>query len=243
MERWEKELSRYSERLAKIENWSPDLSAFVVKLPEIPLRYIPSPKGLVALNLSLYALACIRVANQSRAAFLKLWEKNLFAVIALPARFLFELWGSSHYALKILLQMHESGDVNKAMDRSKRLLLGARSEVFLPWGPPVDIKSVHVMDFVRSLTDTYPQAENTYDFLCESCHPSYLRLTSWSLMSPPVHNWTNERFREEAHTLIEHTLQAVEQALEGIYSDVTDILKASLPYIEADKSRNTASGH
>jgi hypothetical protein len=242
MDLWKREISQYSERLARVENWQPDFSAFVAKLPDIPLNYIPSPEGLVALQLSLYALAgCVTFANQSLAAFMNLWQSDLFIVMSLPVRFIFELWGGGHYALQTLVQMHESGNASKALTRSQRLLLGARSEVSLPWGDPTAVKSVHVMDFVRALADIYPQAEDTYNFLCESCHPSYLRLTTWSLTSPPIQNWANKKFREEAHNLIDRTLQAMEQSLEGIAFDVTEILKLSSPYIEADRSRDATS--
>ena len=91
------------------------------------------------------------------------------------------------------------------------------------------------MDLVRSLTDVYPQAEDTYSFLCESCHPSFFRLTNWSLVGPIKNNWTNETFRETTHDLIDHTLQAVEQAAEGVGLDTTNTLVLALPYIEKDR--------
>ncbi len=101
-----------------------------------------------------------------------------------------------------------------------------------------NVNSINVMDFVRSLADIYPQAEDVYDFLCESCHPSYLRLTTWSMVGPPLQNWTNEKFRKQGHDLIDKTLYAVEQALEGIAFDAAETLDLSLTYIDADRLRN-----
>jgi hypothetical protein len=153
---------------------------------------------------------------------------------------MYELWGAAHYARHTIEEMHDSGEVQTPLEKTKRLLLGVRSEVQLPWGGTSDETSIHVMDFVRSLVDTYPQAEETYGFLCESCHPSYLRLTTWSLAGPPLHNWTNEKFREHGHNLIDRTLEAVEQALQGIAYDTTKTLELALPYIEADITHSEA---
>jgi len=86
------------------------------------------------------------------------------------------------------------------------------------------------MEFVRSLKDTYCIAEETYDFLCESCHPSNLRLWTWS-----SHNWGNKVFRERTHTLIDRTLEAVECSLGGITLDTTKTLEVALPYIQKDQ--------
>jgi hypothetical protein len=178
-------------------------------------------------------------ADQAVATFLNLWRSGLFTTISLPARLAYELWGAAHFAWQTLVRMHESGKVDTALATSQRLVLGARSEVLLPWGGATDEKSIHVMDFVRSLADIYPPAEDTYDFLCESCHPSYLRLTTWSLAGPPLQNWTNEKFRQHAHILIDRTLQAFERALEGITLDTTKTLELALPYIEADRLCST----
>ena len=66
----------------------------------------------------------------------------------------------------------------QALAKSQRLMTGARSEVQLPRGGTTHERSIHVMDFMKSLTDIYSQAEDTYDCLYESCHPNYLRLTT-----------------------------------------------------------------
>ncbi len=238
MELWEKETAQYRERLAHIENWLPDLTNLLRRLPDLPLTYDPSKSGIVALQLSMFAIGCISTANQAVEAFSNLWGKGLFPTISLPARLIYELWGATHFAKKTLLQMQHSGDVDKALACAQRLVLGARSEVQLPWGGITNVNSINVMDFVRSLADIYPQPEDVYDFLCESCHPSYLRLTTWSMVGPPLQNWTNEKFRKQGHDLIDKTLYAVEQALEGIAFDAAETLDLSLTYIDADRLRN-----
>jgi len=198
---------------------------------------MPSTQGSVAIQLSLFVLGGMTFADQATTAFLTLWRNGIFTTISLPARLMYELWGAAHYARHTIEEMHDSGEVQTPLEKTKRLLLGVRSEVQLPWGGTSDETSIHVMDFVRSLVDTYPQAEETYGFLCESCHPSYLRLTTWSLAGPPLHNWTNEKFREHGHNLIDRTLEAVEQ---GIAYDTTKTLELALPYIEADITHSEA---
>jgi len=201
---------------------------------------MPSTQGSVAIQLSLFVLGGMTFADQATTAFLTLCRNGIFTTISLPARLMYELWGAAHYARHTIEEMHDSGEVQTPLEKTKRLLLGVRSEVQLPWGGTSDETSIHVMDFVRSLVDTYPQAEETYGFLCESCHPSYLRLTTWSLAGPPLHNWTNEKFREHGHNLIDRTLEAVEQALQGIAYDTTKTLELALPYIEADITHSEA---
>jgi hypothetical protein len=237
-ESWEREAHKYHERLTGIRQWSPDVSYLVKRLPDVPLNYKPSPEGLVAINQSLYVLESMGVANQATVAFLRLWEEGLLATISLPARLIYELWGATHFACQTLGQMRDSGNIDRAAERAKRLTLGVRSEVRLPWGGTItkkDISAINVMDLVRSLADSYPQAENDYNFLCESCHPSHLRLVTWLLSGPKIGNWENEKYREEVHGLIDHTIGTTERALAGIAAKVIETLELAWPYVEADK--------
>lgn len=240
MDLWERETSRYHKRLNRLIDWKPDLSGFAEGLPSIPLDYSPSEKGSVSLQLSLYVLGCVQVCDQAVASFSTLFRKGLFTTISLPARLIYELWGATHYATKVIIKMQKSGDVTTAMKMSRRLTLGARSDVDLPWGGQTDEKSVHVMEFIRSLSDTNSRADQDYDFLCESCHPSYLRLTIWSLSGPVIGNWANEKFRTGAHGIFERTLSITELSLRGIADESKMTLEAALPFIQNDRFRNKA---
>ncbi len=236
MEGWQQESSQYDERLSRLRGWQPNLSGLVERLPHIPLSYTPTPEGLVALQVSLFTAAgCVPFAFQSLAAFLILWQAGLLTAISLPTRLAYELWGGAHFARRTLDEMRKSGNIEAALARTQRLLTGARPEVDLPWGGTASEKSIHVMDFVRSLADVCPGAEKTYAFLCESCHPSHLRLSTWFLAGPPVENWSNPRFRQEAHRLIDRTVDALERSLEGIAVDARNALELALPYIERDQ--------
>ena len=238
MEAWEKEITIYNERLDKIGQWFPDLSNFRGKIPHIPLSYEPSEEGLVALQASLYIyIGCMPFANQAVQSFIMLWRSGIFTTISLPVRLIYELWGASNYCLNVFLKAIDSDDWAVASSKIQRLMLGARSEVPLPWGGNTVEKSIHVMDFIRSLSPIESEAERIYDFLCESCHPSYLRLTIWSLAAPPIQNWENERFRKHVHEILDATLSALEKALRGISISTVKILESALPYIESDQKK------
>jgi hypothetical protein len=231
---WREETHQYEETIKRIKIWMPNVSELVNRLPTIPLNYTPSEEGTVAIQVSLLVLNDMAFANQAVDAFMALWEKGIFATISLPTRLIYELWGAVHYARQTIVQMHKTGNVPKALEKSKRLTLGARSEVQLPWGGITQEKSINVMDFIDSLQDDEPQAKKIYNFLCESCHPSFLRLTMWSLMGPHYGNWSNKRFSEHAHSLITDTLKYTEHALQGISLDTLKTLELALPYIEKD---------
>ena len=190
----------------------------------------------------MFACGCLSFADQAVTAFLDLWRNGLFATISLPARLIYELWGAAYFAGNTLTQMEDREKIEACLLRTQRLTVGARSEVELPWDGTTDVASIHVMDFIRSLSSTYPEAKKTYDFLCESCHPSYLRLTTWSLVGPLHDNWSNVKFREQSHNLLDRTLQAVEQALKGIAYDTTKTLELALPYIDTDRLHDEATG-
>ena len=234
MNSWEKETYQYEEDIKRIKLWLPDVSEITKKLPSIPLNYTPTAEGCVAIQVSSLVLNDMFFANQAMDAFIVLWEKGMFSTISLPTRLVYELWGAIHYAWQTIGQMNATGNVSRASEISNRLTMGARSEVQLPWGGITQEKSINVISFIDLLKDVEPQAKKIYNFLCESCHPSFLRLTSWSLMGPHIGNWTNKKFCEHAHVLIADTLRYMEGALQGISLDTLKTLELALPYIEKD---------
>jgi len=227
---WQSESRRYSKRLKKLVMQDPKVIGLITKLPKIPLEYHPSSLGLVAVNLSIFASSCKYFTHNVVLTFLNLWDQGLLTTISLPVRLAFELWGATHFALKTARDFENTGNLDKAISVTQKLTLGARSDVDLPWGGKAEVKSINVKDFIRSLEDVEPQTESIYDFLCESCHPSFLMLTTWL-----IHNWSNAVFRKRTHELLRRTLKAMEQAIVGIDSDVVNILEWALPHIEQDQ--------
>lgn len=234
-ERWKREILVYRDRINRIKNWSPiEDSTLLDDLPNIPLNYEPSPQGLAAVRISTYVLNNTFAAHEASKAFVILWRLGQFTTISLPVRQIYELWGSSHYVGQLLSEIDSSKDIEKINRKLNRLLLGARSEVDLPWGGLSEEKSINVMDFIRSLTDTFPEAEKTYDFLCESCHPSFLKLVYMAQAGPLRSNWENEPFNNNGHKLLNNTLMAIETAQKGLAQDTKTTLEAILKYIRKE---------
>lgn len=230
-------MARYGDRLDTIASWQSGLEGLASRLPAIPLDYTPSQNGSLALKGALYICGCAVFASEARDAFLTLWKARHLAIVSLPVRFVHELWGATHYAHQTLLLV-SCGDTQRADERIRRLMLGARSEVELPWGGYASEKSVHVMDLVKSLVDVLPDAVADYAFLCESCHPSFLRATAWSL-SGSIPMFDNVKFSEQVQSLTDRTLGALERGLEGLGVDARDALRLALPYIEDDYKRTS----
>ncbi len=233
MELWQNETAKYNARLKSIKNWNVDLPNFMRKLPDSPFKGEPPVEKAVAVTIVWFtAGGCVRYADQCVKAFMKLWESGLFSTITLPARLIYELWASTHYALRVLDDVKDSKNLERAHKRTQQLFLGARSDLTLPWGDIPAPKCIHIMDFVRSLSNVYPETQDTYSFLCESCHPSYVQLMNWSLAGPPNDNWSNPNLQRIAHNLIDRTLTAMEMSLSGICEDTTNAFNTASIYFE-----------
>jgi hypothetical protein len=230
-----KEISVYQDRINQIDKWRPIIDSNLINcLPSIPLSYEPSPRGLEAIRVSLYVLNSAPIVLEFSKAFVFLWRKHLFNALSLPARQIFEMWGAAHYSCQLLNGIDDPDKIGIISIKINNLMLGARSEVELPWGGLTKEKSTNVMDFIRSLKDVHPKAEETYGFLCESCHPSFIRQMQWSLAGPRISNWRNQNFNRIGHVLIDRTILAVETALNGYALDVKRTLEYAKPYISAE---------
>ncbi|WP_243669927.1 hypothetical protein [Methanoculleus chikugoensis] len=221
--------------MEEAKKWKPEFTNLVSRLPKIPIEYQISNEGLLSVQLAVYVLnGCLTPTYQALLAFNTLYEGRILSMISFPVRIMLESWGAAHYANQILVYMEETGDVHRALEKSHKLLLGARYPIDLPWGGKASTKSVHVMDFIRCLKDTYPQVEDTYSFLCESCHPCWLMSTYWSLY--PAHN--NEELRNQGIGYIEKVFTSMECTISGITLDVENTLKSAILYIEKDPKNN-----
>lgn len=236
MEEWEKEIIQYNSRIEQIKSWKPKISSLTDKLPSMPLESIKSKEYLIFIRVALFATSgCFTPTKYTISTLTSLWEKGLLVTMSLPIRLTYEIWGASRYAHKeILLKMLKTKDVDKALERTEKLTTGSRSEVQLPWGGESEKPSIHCHDYIRSLTDINANAENDYDFLCESCHPSFLMATYWSMMGPYFNNWSNPHFRDHAHKLIDRSLKCMECALDGISKEVEEILKLAISNFDND---------
>lgn len=239
--RWQSETSQYFNRLLELFKGFTEPTELVKRLPNIPVEYEPSAEGSVALRLALViGTGSASITYHALVSSIMLWGAGEFAMTSLPARLVFEEWGAAHYARLALQELASGTSPDLLQLKADSLLLGARAEVMLPWGDIATEKSVHVMDLVRSLKDVAPDAEATYDFLCESCHPSFVQLTYWSLAGPDLDNWGSEKYRVHMHTLMDRTIDALEVSVRGICAECTAAEKLALPFIERDMKVSAA---
>jgi len=70
---------------------APITGEFCKRVPPIPLRYTPTRRGLVALNLTLFCLnGCLVPMDHSVLVPSTLWQAGYLSMIELPARFAME---------------------------------------------------------------------------------------------------------------------------------------------------------
>lgn len=112
-----------------------------------------------------------------------------------------------------------------------RLIAGSRSPVKLPWGGETHAKSYSVMKFIQHLEKCEPGTEQMYNFLCESCHPSYFQQSYFWMAGIEDDNWTNDVFREHAHALLEQLILAGERAALGLTKATEHVTAVSRPFI------------
>ena len=168
-----------------------------------------------------------------------LWRCGRFISASLCVRLLIEVWASSVYANRqVVRNLEQTGDMAAAKAKVARLLFGSKSLVPLPFGRSTEAKAVHVMDFIREADAASPGTMETYEFLCDACHPSYLQHTYLLFAGAEQDNWSNELFAKYGHELLDRTLSAAEGAVRGIEESGVDIVRASLPAVLAERDRN-----
>jgi len=219
---------QFQSRVDRIKQWDPPVRELFDKLPEIPLNYTPKDDELAAINLGLFIGNTSLVATRTSSVFTSLWENNHFITISLHARFLYELWGATYYASNTFLRMEQTGDTEAALMVLQRLTTGTRYSIELPWGGLSNFKSLHVLDLIRELDNTHPKASDVYNYLCESCHPSFIQLSYWGLIE---RNHENEKFFGYAKEMLNRTLEGTESAQAGITSDVVTAVDLCQRYI------------
>ena len=235
---WTEAWGEFGPRITGLQAW-PSLDEHWKRIPVAPLGYTPSPKGLVALNLAIFTLnGCLMPLQQSPTALSNLWQAGYMSLITLSVRFALEVAGGVAYARWVWRQLELTGDVAKAMERAGRLLWGARSSVELPWGGSATMTSINVMNFIDKMAASgYKEARLDYEFLCESCHPSFLQHVFWNMVSVPSSDFKNPLFEARMRAQLEQTVSSLEKACTFASTQAEDLLVEVLPSVDADRSR------
>jgi hypothetical protein len=229
--------SQYRDRVDGLNAWPESINAHWARIPHIPMDYTPSPKGGIALNLALFTMnGCLVPLQSAPQAMANLWQAGLMQMISLPVRYALEAAGGVAYARWVWDRLESTGDIDKAGERVARLLMGARSDVQLPWGDPSTLVSINVMDFVDKMTSAgYVEAKEDYAFLCESCHPSFIQLVFWNIAGAPDMEFSNPLFDARMATQLERTVSSLEKACKLAANQADRLLVDVLPFVESDQ--------
>lgn len=230
---WASEVAKYDDRIAELEKWNPAPPEELKKvLKGYHLDYTNYPKASIALRLALFSRQMLRSSAEQVAAFIVLWKAGLLGAITMPARMLIELWGASLFAKTVLEKLERTDDIEKAFDKIDRLIIGSRSDIDLPWGGKSEVKSYSVQYFIdRLIEDVDASWEQTYAFLCESCHPAFIRSSEWAMSRPAFHNLSNEKFKARFHANIEQTFAALEVASKQVVIAAGELIRATEPIV------------
>jgi hypothetical protein len=119
----------------------------------------------------------------------------------------------------------------------ERLLFGFKSGVPLPNGASSTPSLVGVTDFMKEADVVLPGAMNTYQFLCDASHPTFVQYSYLMLAGADYEYWSDEKFADEAHHVLGRALEGAEMAVRGIEMVAYAIFRSALPVILAEARR------
>ena len=238
MENWQEHTNRYLDRTVRLREPLARLGKALQPLPPAPLDFELSARGRIHYQLCIAVIGGVRSADELCSSIEALWISGRFLTISLSVRLLIEMWGAVEFARReIMEKLEQTNDLEAAQRKISRFLLGANSDVPLPWGGVSGKNLVHVMEMVRQAEVASPGTKANYDFLCDASHPCYLQHTYLMLAGSKHDNWSNSMFAAYGHQMLDRTLKAAEDATKGIAEAGIVIIDASMPVILADRER------
>lgn len=235
---WLSETSRYVPRLkalpVRINEASSVLSALGVTLPMGPSGRI---KTILITQLVLFNTGALRIAYDLTKGAELLFREGRITSTCLQLRLLCEFWGATAFAstlcdrVRDAVNLEDAATLESVVVPINRLIGGSRSSVRLPRGGETKSKSFSVMKFIRHLETCEPESDQMYKFLCEACHPSFIQNTHFWMAGVDGDNWTNDVFREHAHTLLEQLILAGESAAFGLAKATEHVSAVARPFV------------
>jgi hypothetical protein len=159
---------------------------------------------------------CIGKAVETKSGFIMLINAGVLSPAFSLNRIIFELWAAAHFVGETMLEFRNTRDEEKLSKIARRLFAGSRYPANLPWGTPSTDQPIHVNDMLRALYQNIPGTENTYNFLCEYCHPNFLYNMEMYIAGNIEGAWNNPKFVESVTASLEKQFDALNQALYGI---------------------------
>lgn len=235
---WLTEVSGYVPRFAvlpvQISEALSRLSSLGVTAPMEPTRDI---KTILITQLVLFTTGSLRVAYDLTTAAESLFREGKITPTCLQLRLLFEYWGAVTFASALSDRVRDAVDLRNAETLESvvvpisRLIGGSRIPVRLPRGGKTKTKSFNVMKFIQHLEKREAGTEETYNFLCEACHPSFIQQWYFWMAGSEGDNWTNDKFRAHVHTLLEQLTFAGESAALGLARATEHLTAVSRPFV------------
>lgn len=230
---WKAETARYTERVNGLLVPLDKTVSMLARLPGSPAPNRPSGVALINYRLSLYIGWGVAAVHGLGKSYQLLWNNGLFVSVSGPARLALEMWGTVKYAGEILSKLDRTDDVTKAFERIDRLTFGSRSGVPSPWGDQTGVPPIHAMDYVRCLKEGQADILETYNFLCDACHPVYLQSIYLQMAGPTMDGYPSEAFWKYGHKMLDRTLASMEQSIGGVSIAACEVLERTYPVIEA----------
>ena len=229
---WFTEISRYFPRIevlpARIQQALTELS--YLKL-STPMEHMSDERPRLIIQLVIFSAGTLRVSSELTKAAELLFRQGRITSTCLQFRLLYEFWAATAYASHLSERVRDEPMLDEIACSIDRLVQGSRSPVRLPWGGETPTTSFNVMKFIQHLERRVSGTEETYNFLCETCHPSHFQQTYLWMAGSEGDNWTNDVFREHTHTLLEKLIVAGEGASLGLAEATQCITAISMPFV------------
>jgi len=214
---WHTESNKYTARLNMVLSIVQSDKKRPKEIPEGPLNEAPTQlQSLLHRAAHFFELgACLRTRETVHAIDV-LWGNGSLSAVSPLVRIIYEIWGVSNFLFLALENYEKISDIEKLGKVVNKVFEGVRSEVLMPYGTPASEMPIHVLDSVRLLNKEHSNALTTYEYLCESSHPNYPRYIEWWLLGKEGDNWSNKVVQKRGHELLENTVKALEQSVEGV---------------------------
>jgi hypothetical protein len=238
-DQWQNETKNYAERIMALKLVSKRVEEQIARFPGL-LNYEPSLATSVKHRTLIFANHGLASAQELLGSIQLLWTNGHLLAAGHCARLLFEIWSSLLYTqYQILAPVIDGGDAEEADKLLQKLLLGTSSGPLLPGGIQETIDLIPIGKFKNAAEKCAPGYKNTYSFLCDIAHPTYMHCFFHHIRYDFA--WSNRLGKKETRRILERVVSVVEQAIAGIQASVVEIYTDCVPAIESETARWRAS--
>lgn len=158
---------------------------------------------------------CVFGVIEAKQGFNLLFKKGLLSPAFVLNRLIFELWAAACFVENAIREFRTSRDEEMFNKIANKLFSGSKHPVKLPSGKQSTEKPVDERDMRKILKKHYPEANDTYNFLCEYCHPNCLYAME-AFIASNSEDFNNPLFEKEITRVLKKQLSTLEKSLTGI---------------------------